>query len=864
MNCMHSCKILCLVLMTFLSESAFGQVKILHSPPRKVYTNTPILIESIIEGNQVGIQRVRMFFRETGQSAYIEGDMSEYMGVYKAMIPAEYVKESGVEYLIVAEFTDGSMCAYPETDPYNVPMFLTVRRKIDASGNVRNAYLDAQGGIPSNVIVLSPEEGEIVPAEEVLVAVSMFSAPDVALQSIIVDLDGKNITREAEITEDLVSVCPKNMTPGIHTLKMVMNNRLGDPFSPIVVHFTVVRNVKEAKRFMDVSSRITAETNSEQVRGIRQNISQIRGDLSGQFDWLQFNAQVLRTSLEDPNKQPKNRITASLTSSFLDLRFGDVNPRFSEFGLNGKRVRGIEADLKLKYFNFHFITGETERVIPGTISDIPDTLASGLEDSLEYSRTGYTYSRKLWAFRPYFGSGKHFQFGLSFLKALDDTLSVKKNYGGIRDGSGVNITMAGSNKPQDNIVLGTDLLFSFDNRRFVWKTDFAVSYTNRDITGGPLSKEDLDTFAPGDTVRNDTLTFQGMNITLKDIPFDLDDFGWLFIINQNIKPFFPIDLDTTGIGLYSFLNMPSSAFKTFLTLNYFNNYFTFKYQRVGPEFVSLGNPYQRTDVQGFRVGDKIRLFGNRLFVTLNFEQLRDNLNKDKSGTTTTTTFSAGISLYPGEGLPTVNFNTMQYGRKNDIETLDTTYYYNPTTPTVVDSFLLRDKRESNMTMRQDITISHLIEFGGVKHHFNISYANSDRSDRVSGRVAGYQFNSMSTSMISFGINSTFKFPLKTSLKISTNKNESGLASKPYNFLSIATQGQYDFLKGKISVLGGYNLMNGSGLVDFSQHNVFIGAYYRFFKIHTLRGRLNETLIADRLSDESFNDLSFSLSYSVEL
>lgn len=858
---MRFSKIFCLVLIMFLSELAFGQAKILHSPPREVYTNTPILIESIIEGNRVGVQRVRIFFRETGQSAFIEGDMSEYMGVYKAMIPAEYVKENGVEYLIVAEFTDGSMCAYPETDPYNVPMFLTVRRKTDTSGNTLSANLDAQGGIPSNAIVLSPEEGEIVPAEEVLVAVSLFTAPDVALQSILVELDGKNITREAEISEDLISVRPKNMTPGIHTVKMVMNNRLGDPFSPIVVHFTVVRGVEEAQRFLDVSSRITAETNSEQVRGIRQNISQIRGDLSGQFDWLQFNAQVMQTSLEDPTKQPKNRLSASLTSSFLDLRFGDVNPRFSEFGLNGKRVRGIEADLKLKYFNFHLVTGETERVIPGTISSIPDTSVSGLE----YSRSGYTYSRKLWAFRPYFGSGKHFQFGLSFLKALDDTLSVKKNYGGIRDGSGVNINMTGSNKPQDNIALGTDLLLSFDNRRFVWKTDFAVSYANRNITGGPLDNEELDTFAPGDTIRNDTLTFQGKDIALKDIPFDLDDIGWLFIINRNIKPFFPIDLDTTGVvGLYSFLNMPSSAFKTFLTLNYFNNYFTFKYQRVGPEFVSLGNPYQRTDVQGFQVGDKIRLFGNRLFVTLNFEQLRDNLNKDKSGTTTTTTFSAGISLYPGEGLPTINFNTMQYSRKNDIETIDTTFYYNLTTPTLIDSSKLRDKRESNMTMRQDITISHLIEFGGVKHNINLSYANSDRSDRVSGRVAGFQFNSMSTSMISFGINSTFKFPLKTYLKISTNKNESGLASKPYQFLSLATQGQYDFLNGQISVLGGYNLMNGSGLVDFSQHNIYIGAYYRIFKIHMLRGRVNETLISDRLSDERFNDLSFSLSYSVEL
>lgn len=846
------------IFLLLISGFAWGQAKVLHSPPRNVFMNSPIKIEALIEESIVQVERVWAFYREAGQNAYIEEEMAEYMGVYTCNIPAEYVTEEGVEYLIMAELSDGSMAAFPEVDPYNVPMFLAVKQSSDVRQQTVRERSDIQGGIRSDIIILGPEEGEVVAAEEVVLAFSLFNTPDISLETIQLDLDGISVLNQTEISEDMVISRPKNLSPGMHTAKLNMKNQYGDPYSTMIVNFTVVKTIAESQRIFKYTGRVTAEANSEQVRGIRQNINSLRANASGSYDWLKFNAKTFISSQEDPDKQPRNRLTAGFNTSIFDLTMGDVNPRFSEFALRGKRVRGVDANLKLKYFNTHIVYGETMRAIQGTISDEPDSVAGGFQ----YDRSGYTYSQNLLAIRPYFGSGQNFQFGLSVLKAIDDTLSVKKEYGGIWKNDSTFIVMGGSKKPQDNIVLGTDLTIAFDSKRFVWISDAAISLLNRDISQGPLTLEDLDTFLPGDSLRDSTLSLGDMNISLEGLP-DPGDFARFFIINENIKPLLPIVPDTSGaIGMKEFLNMPSTAFKTALKLNYFNNFFVVRYQRVGPEFSSLGNPYLRSDIQGFNISDKIRLFSNKLFVTLAYDQKRDNLSQDKNATTTTTSFNAGLSLYPGGGLPTINFNTMHYGRQNDLglDDIDTTFNYDP--DSVLLSTVYKDLRESNSTIRQDFRISHIVEIADIKNTINITYANSDRGDQITDRVPGYQFNATSTSMLAFGINSNFPFPLKTNVKFSTNTTKSTLIENPYELFTMMLKGRYEFFDGKLVTELGYNLTNGSGMIDFTKNNIFTGGMYRFLEMHQLRWRLHYSLLNDRLSGDTFNDLSFMVNYTL--
>ena len=846
------------LLLILFTGIIFGQVKVLHSPPRNIRANSPITLEALIEGDVIEAERVRFFFRVAGHDSFIEEDMNEYMGIYTGSIPADFVTPEGFEYLIIAEMADGTMAAFPEVDPYNVPMFIAVRKAVEAEEKtLAVSYNDIQGGIRNDIIILSPEEGEVVAAEEVLLAFSLFNMIEVDVTSISLTLDGLSVMSQTEISEDVIMCRPQNLKPGLHTASLNMSNQFGDPYATVIINFTVVKSIEESKRVMKYTGRVTAETNSEQVRGIRQNINYIRASASGSYDWLSFKAKTFVTSQEDPTKQPRNRLSLGLKTSVFDLSVGDVNPRFSELSLQGKRVRGVEANLKLKYFNTHIVYGQTDRAIEGTIGATPDTLEDGV---LQYSRSGYTYDRNLLAVRPYFGSGQNFQLGFSLLKARDDTLSVKKEYGGIIENDDRSIVLGGVNKPQDNIVVGTDLLLAFDRKRFVWKTDAAFSYMNRDITGGALTLEDMDTFLPGDSLQNDTLSLGDMNIPLEGFP-NPGDFTRIFIINENISPLMPIVPDTNNqIGMKQFFNMPSTAFKTVLKLNYFNNFFVVRYQRVGPEFTSLGNPYMRTDVQGFNISDKIRLFTNRLFVTLAYDQKRDNLLEDKNSTTTTSSFTASVALYPGEGLPNINFNTQSYGRQNDLDILDITHD-TTLTQTGDTSFSFKDPRESNLTTRQDFRISHIVKVGDIKNTLNITYANSERNDRITDRLYGYQFNTTSASAFSFGVNTAFSFPLKTNFRISSNTSESASQTDPYKMFTLLLRGRYELFDGKLVTEAGYTMVNGSGLVDFLKNDMFTGGSYRLGDNHQFQWKLRYVLLNDRLSSEVFNDVSFMVNYT---
>jgi len=905
-----------------------AQAEIVHTPPRNITIGTPVYLEILIENNEAAVKRVRLFYRVAGRPTFVEDEFFFNMGLYQARIPADYVTQSGVEYFIMAEFVDGTLTAYPITNPYEVPIFLTAQRGKEPPKQISEPTLsDLQGGIPNEALILSPQDHEIVAVEEIMIAVSYFNVPEVNYNSIVVTIDGIPFTRQIVRTDDLITIRPKNLKPGLHTVRVEAKSQLGETYEPLIWTFSIVRTVAESKRVMNYSGRINAQTSSEQFRGHRNNIHFLRGNVSGSYDWLRFDSRLFLTSQEDPAKQPQNRLSAGVKTNYFDLGLGDLNPNMSDLVLQGKRVRGLEANLKLKYFNVHLIKGETERAIAGAISTRPDTLATGLQ----YSRSGYTFAQNITAVRSYFGSGQYFQLGLSFLKARDDTMSVEKAFGGIVPDANTFIKMAGANKPLDNIVFGTDLAVALDKKRIVWKSDLAISWLNKDISSGPLTFRQLDTFAPGDTLQDDTISFGGTKIALNDLPrielfgrniVNPEELADFFIINTNMSPLLPITFDSTGIGLHSLLNLPSSAFRTNLKLNYFNNYIVLQYQRIGPYYNSLGNPFLRRDIQGFTISDKIRLLHNKVFITLSYNQRRNNL--DNNGPTTfTSTLTAGFNLYPGEGLPTLNFNLQHYSRRNDIVKFDSTYFRNPVNPAVIDSFKLKDSREDNTTISQNIKISHIVDIGKMRNNINITYTNSERSDQIKDRLSDYSFPSISQKNIRFGLNTTFAFPLKTSLMFGSSESKSALSIEPDRYWDGDFRAGYGFFDDAINIFSGAYLYKGTGALEglenirmsvqsqgattqkligsmiFQDHYTntqtvgYLEGVVKFLKVHQVRARVNyrrfvegheltnlvktdystnqqesdsfqsqsAAIIQSRTTDKIYNDVSFFVTYS---
>ena len=232
------------LLLILFTGIIFGQVKVLHSPPRNIRANSPITLEALIEGDVIEAERVRFFFRVAGHDSFIEEDMNEYMGIYTGSIPADFVTPEGFEYLIIAEMADGTMAAFPEVDPYNVPMFIAVRKAVEAEEKtLAVSYNDIQGGIRNDIIILSPEEGEVVATEEVLLAFSLFNMMEVDVTSISLTLDGLSVMSQTEISEDVIMCRPQNLKPGLHTASLNMSNQFGDPYATVIINFTVVKSI---------------------------------------------------------------------------------------------------------------------------------------------------------------------------------------------------------------------------------------------------------------------------------------------------------------------------------------------------------------------------------------------------------------------------------------------------------------------------------------------------------------------------------------------------------------------------------------------------------------------------------------------
>ena len=138
---------------------------------------------------------------------------------------------------------------------------------------------------------------------------------------------------------------------------------------------------------------------------------------------------------------------------------------------------------------------------------------------------------------------------------------------------------------------------------------------NRNTWGGAISKTQLDTtidatldgFIGRQYDDSGNIIEAGSDpISLDDIFFDPKELEDIFIINANMTPLVPIDFNANFLN--GIINMPSSAFKISLKGNYNINNILVEYKQVGPEFISLGNPYLRRNPRQFILSDRSSLF----------------------------------------------------------------------------------------------------------------------------------------------------------------------------------------------------------------------------------------------------------------
>ncbi|MEC7746372.1 MAG: hypothetical protein VYB68_01710, partial [Candidatus Neomarinimicrobiota bacterium] len=616
--------------------------------------------------------------------------------------------------------------------------------------------------------------------------------------------------------------------PGEHQATLV----LGGPVRPETWSFSV--SMKEPA--LEYSGRIRSGSSVDQIGDQSLNISQVMLNMKGTaFEWLKFRTNVKLTTQENLLYQPRNVYGVGFALlDFVTLNLGDSNPRMSYFTMNGKRIRGLDANLKLGWFNAHFVQGEINRAVQGASEKAYEYTIDTDDEGTKYlslGRSGYTFKQNVLSGRLALGRGEKFQWGLNFLKARDDTTSVNQvlddativyspdatgSVAGLDSGAvytirdlgsivqvqdGANWSGAG---PKDNIVLGTDLGIYLDNKRILLEGELAFSLTNNNIWGGPL------TLAAMDTLIDDSLDNKISSFDLSGLP-DPADYAHILIINSNLTPLIPIDINAFGDSSTvsideAVLSMPSLAYRGRAVVNYFGNYLAMEYSQVGPEFNSLANPYLVTNKREFSFSDKLKLLQNRLMITAGYKHQDDDILTTVENVESQNTLSLGVNALPGPGLPTVNFTYRSIDRDNGIDEIvqltDTTF---------------SDNRENTHTDNLMLNVSHRFELLW-SHSMNGTFVMVGKKDQFVDRDETYVDPGISTRVFNITLSTRYRVPLKTTINMNTNSSELSIGPGErgkQDFLTGSLDAEYSFLNNKISARGGLNFAQGTGLVDMS-------------------------------------------------
>jgi len=638
------------VAVSFFLSCFFLQIPVLYGqvspfvvevkiPPASEQTSLSVSVD-LTQNTQ--IQRVLLHYREFGVTEYKEIDMLLSGRTAVATIPAKAMTPPYIDYYIELRLGDNTLATFPSDNPEVNPIKIRVK-----------------GVDPKDVEVrfLSPEQGETLTAEDLAVAVSlMFTSDAVDKHRTRIYLDDADVTKEALLSDDVILYSPKNfdkpLSLGLHSVKIELRDTLGNVYFTKRSDFNLSTTtaIEEEKSSLQYAGNGQVEVRNEKIDVTKTTYA--RGDLhmNGTYKYLMFGGDIHVTNEEQSDRQPQNRFLGTLqVDEYVKVQVGDAYPMLPSLVVSGKRVRGITGSLTFGFLNVDVSYGKTDRAIEGTLGGLLyyDTSSSvsssrpkatvyrGInaagDSSIYQQYTSGTFGRDFFAVRPSFGSGEHFQLGFTYMKSKDDKNSIA--YG---------------TYPQENFVAGADLLFAFDNQKIRWTSQAAMSMSNNDISSGSWTDDDFKTLGIG---KSDSANVVNDYISTGKL-------GRNFItVNDQLWPVNPAST-----------SLPSLAYESELSLNYFNNYIRALVFRRGLAYKSFGNDFIQTDIVGLSISDRIRLLDNKMMASVSYETKSNNTQNDANTPTTTyNTLNTYITVFPGVDLPSFSVGYGMNTRKNPID-----------------------------------------------------------------------------------------------------------------------------------------------------------------------------------------------------
>lgn len=701
---------------------------------------TPVTVSADLIAAE-NLSGINLFFKKFGENEYRNLEMMIAGNTASVSIPAEFIVPPYLDYYILLYLKNGST----ETYPLGIEQGITPLQ-IAISGVSEK---------DKEILILSPQDGEMLSQDNMLISISFFRAPDnIDINKTRIYLNNEDVSSRVLIAGDLIILSGENfdesLSSGSRLLKVEIYDKEGNLYHSISRSFQIV----SAEIAAEVSTRwktagnIRAESRSESYNSASTWYNNLNAEASASNETWRFSGNLYFTSEEKNNLQPYNRYSAVIQGGdWLELRVGDTYPRFPSLIMDGKRIRGISGFLNLGFLNVAAALGESDRKIEGALietypqgqvplgSDIIPINASKHGDPFGRVSLG-TYARDLFALRPSFGSGENFQLGFTYLHSKDNTGSIE--FGA---------------RPQENVVLGTDIKFAVDNQNILFTTQVAFSMFNKDIASGNLSDTQIDSiFGPNGLYDIDPDQVK----TIRDI------LGTFITVNQYIGPLNPQEF-------------ASVAGEAALSLNYLNNSLRASYIYRGNDYLSFGQSFIRTDVKGFNIVDRIRMIDNKVFLSVGYESLEDNLQKTKPSTTKYNTLSASISIFPRVDFPNITIGYNKSENKNGLS---------------VNNTAMQDYVVDDITNRIILQISY--DFVAlVKHNTSLSFTTQNREDNSLSNVDA-EYNATGLT-----VNSYWTPRLSSIFQVLFSSSE--IKNVPFDYVTLTLGGRYRLLENKLQL-----------------------------------------------------------------
>ena len=833
-----------------------------HIPPEEASVKEDLNI-SVGLLQDMSVSDVTLFFRKANTQSYHERQMEYRGGVWHAIIEARELAAEGLEYLIVLRTPNGGYYASPDNNPFESPHFVPVNTKLSQGRHFLDSdKLSKVKTIDAEILILSPQSGELLAPDEVVIALSLFNAPPIDTASIRIEIDGIDYTTQAELSSEIISLHPDEIEPGLHTIQAYMSTIYGMQIKPVVWSFATSTGYIDVDEQLTYSGEIISRISSDKIESQVLNVAEITAKSEVGLSWVKARTNFRLTNRESPYLQPMNRYNAEINiGDYLTVNTGDFFPSHSSFVLDGKRVRGLGVDLHLRWFHFQIANGTINRAVQHRdrvdqgyyLKEVrQDTLGNAI---YVLDRTGFTFTRKISAYRLSVDILARYHIGLSILKSKDIINSVDKfisgatftidstNSSAVTDipfqtytYKGFSSALAtagarmefpdlnwGGNSPEENIVAGFEYSSVHDEQRLRIDANWYISMRNRNIWEGTMSRTEMDT-ALDDALDGLIGSFSLMIDTTK-IP-DPTKYSDFFTININMVPLLPFDyLAYQDYPLSSIVNMPSTAYNFRVRGYYFHNSLTAEYRQIGPEYNSFGNPYMMNNTRELILSDRVLLMDNKLFFNGSYKYQTNKILQTAVDPYRTSTLLANITLAPGPGVPSFTMNFQSITKNNTADGLNSI---------VTDGL---DKRENTLTRNTLMSINFPLKMGMMKNNLVINRYQVNNFDLVEDRGDSSVFYPTDSRSIALNLTSQFNtIPLNTVLNFSQTSVVTAYAD--YTWTVIGMQGSYSILDERARISGIFNYLNSSGSTLTKVFNTQVGGEYNIKKNLVINGILH--------------------------